>query len=139
MREFLKSFNASMDILVVKYRQLKEEAPNVLIVDEISKEGSKASKYVEAIYNSKSRVIKLQIEKGEMILQRFLKVKSLIAEYEAALSPFKAKATDVLKKLSEENIDEMLLEIEAPELFLKALETENINGPEGFFILGNIY
>lgn len=136
--EILKSFNASMDILVAKYRQLKEEAQNVLIVDEIPKEGSKASEYVEAIYNSKSRVIKLQIEKGEMILQRFLKVKSLIAEYEAALSPFKAKATDVLKKLSEENIDEMLLEIEAPELFLKALETENINGPEGFFILGEI-
>lgn len=136
--EFLKSFNANMDMLEAEYKKLKDEAQSVLIADEMPEEGSRASEYVEAIFNSRSRVIKLQIEKGEKILQRFLKVKSLIAEYEVALSPFKAEAADVLKKLSEDNINEMFLEIEAPELFLKALGTENINGPEGFRILEEI-
>lgn len=136
--EVLKSFSTNMDILVTEYRQLKNEAQSVLTADEMPKEGSKASEYVKAISNSKSRVIKLQIENGETILQRFLKVKSLIAEYEAALSPFKVKATGVLKKLSEENINEMFMEIEALGLFLKALKIDNINGPEGFRILEEI-
>ena len=134
----LQSFNAEMDTLVFEYGMLKEEAENVLNADEMPKDGSRAAEYVEAVANSKSRIIKLQLERAESVLQRFLKVKSIIAEYETALSPFKEKAAGVLKELSEESIERMLPETEAPELFLKALDTENINGPEGFKILGEI-
>lgn len=136
--ETLKSFNNDMDTLVSEYDLLKNEAQSVLDVDEMPKEGSKASAYVEAINNSKSRLIKLQLEKAEAVLERFLKVKSLIAEYEAALSPFKTKAADVLHEISKENIDDMISEIKAPAFFLEALDTENINSPEGFRVLGEI-
>lgn len=44
----------------------------------------------------------------------------------------------MLHELSEDNISEMISETEAPELFLKALDTENINGPEGFRVLMEI-
>lgn len=137
-KDELQLFNADMDTLVSEYGKLKEESESILTVDEMPKDGSKASEYVAAVANSKSRIIKLQLEKAESVLQRFLKVKSLIVEYETALSPFKEKAAEVLKNLSEDNIDEMLPETEVPELFLKALDTENINGPEGFKILGEI-
>lgn len=137
-KDELQLFNADMDTLVSEYGKLKEEAESILTADEMPKDGSKASEYVEAVANSKSRIIKLQLEKAESVLRRFLKVKSLIAEYETALSPFKEKAAEVLKNLSEDNIDKMLPETEAPELFLKALDTENIKGQEGFKILGEI-
>ncbi len=136
--EELQLFNSDMDTLLTEYGQLKEEAEDILSIDEIPKEGSRATEYVEAVINCKSRRIKIQIEKAESVLKRFLKVKSLITEYETALLPFKEKATEVLKVLSEDNIDQMLPETAAPEIFLKALETENINGPEGFKILGEI-
>lgn len=134
----LKSFNTDMDTLVSEYDLLKNEAQSVLDADEMPKEGSKASAYVEAINNSKSRLIKLQLEKAEAVLERFLKVKSLIAEYEAVLFPFKTKAADVLHEISKENINDMISEIEAPAFFLEALDTENINSPEGFRMLGEI-
>ncbi len=134
----LKAFNGDMDALVAGYGKLKSEAQAVLSTDEMPKDGSRASEYVEAVENSRSRIIKLQLEKAESVLKRFLKVRSLIAEYESALSPFKKKAEGVLKELSEENVDQILPETVAPELFLRALETENINGPEGFKILGEI-
>ena len=137
-KEDLQAFNEEMDILVSEYETLKAEAESVLNADEMPKDGSRAKEYVEAIANSKSRIIKLQLEEAESILQRFLKVKSLIAEYETALSPFKEKAVGVLKDLSEDNIEKMLPETEAPKLFLKALDIENINGPDGFKILGEI-
>lgn len=137
-KDELQSFNVEMDALISEYGKLKEEAESVLTADEMPKDGSRAAEYVEAVANSKNRIIKLQLEKAESILQRFLKVKSLIAEYETVLSPFKEKAVEVLKELSEENIEKVLLEMKAPELFLKALDTENINGPEGFKILEEI-
>lgn len=137
-KDELQLFNSEMDNLVSEYGKLKEMAKSVLAADEMPKNGSRASEYAEAVANSKSRIIKLQLEMAENILQRFLKVKSLIAEYETALSPFKVKAAEVLKELSEDNIEMMLFETEVPELFLKALDTENINGPEGFKILEEI-
>lgn len=136
--ETLKLYTADMDTLVSGYSQLRDEAQAILDTEEMPEEGSKASAYVDAVNNSKSRLIKLRLERAEVILKRFLKVKSLIDEYEAALSPFKVKATDALSELSEENIDTMISETKAPELFLAALDTENINGPEGFRVLGEI-
>lgn len=137
-KEELQSFNHDMDTLVSKFEHIKKEAESVLPPDELPKEGSRAKDYLEAVANSKSRMIKLQLEKAESVLTRFLKVKSLISEYEAVLTPFKENAAEMLKLLSEDNVEQMLSEAEAPELFLKALDTENINGPEGFKILGEI-
>ena len=68
--ETLKSFNNDMDTLVSEYDLLKNEAQSVLAVDEMPKEGSKASAYVEAINNSKSRLIKLQLEKAKRSEER---------------------------------------------------------------------
>lgn len=137
-KDELKLFNADMDGLVDGYDQLKEEAQNVLSAEEMPKDGSRAAEYVEAVVNSKSRIIKLKLEKAETILQKFLKVRSLIAEYETAISPFKEKAAEVLDEMSEENIDKLFPETKALELFLEALELENINSPEGFKLLGEI-
>lgn len=136
--ETLKAFNTDMDELVSRYNQLRNEAQSVLGAEEMPEEGSKASAYADAINSSKSRLIKLQIEKVEAVLKRFLKVKSLIAEYENVLSPFKEKASNILQEISEENINDKISEIEAPEKFLEALDIENINGPEGFRILEQI-
>lgn len=65
--ETLKTFNASINILVLEYEQLKTEAQAVLKAEEMPVAGSKASAYVEAINNSKSRMIKRQVKK----LKRF--------------------------------------------------------------------
>ena len=136
--DVLKRFTADMGTLVSGYNLLRSEAQAVLNVEEMPEEGSKASAYIDAVNNSKSRLIKLQLERAEAILKRFLKVRSHIAEYEAALSPFKEKAADVLNELSEENIDIIVSATKAPELFLEALDIDNINGPEGFRVLGEI-
>ena len=70
----LKYFNADMNTLVFEYGRLKNEAQTVLSIEEMPEEGSKASAYVDVINNSKSRLIKLQLNKAEAILKRFLKV-----------------------------------------------------------------
>lgn len=137
-KEEVLLFNNDMDALISEFDHIKREAESVLSSDELPNDGSSAKEYVDAVSNSKSRIIKIQLEKAESVLTRFLKVKSLITEYESALSPFKEKAAEVLKTISEENIEQMLSEADAPELFLKALDTENINGPDGFQILGEI-
>lgn len=134
----LKAFNTDMDTLVFQYGQVKETAQAMLDVDEMPEEGSKVAAYVDAINNSRRRLIKLQFEKAEAILKRFLKVKSFITDYEAALLPFKAKVSTVLREISMENIDDMISETKAPELFLKALDIENIHEPEGVSLLKEI-
>lgn len=136
--EEMKVFNVDMGALVYYYNQIRKEAENVLSEDEMPKGDSKAVDYVVAVSKSKSRLAKLQTKRAGSILQRFLMVKSLIAEYEEALLPFQEKATEALKELSEENIDQIIQETEGPETFLKALTTENINSPEGFQILGEV-
>lgn len=137
-KKVMNDLNIDMDALVAEYGTLKSEAQTYLDKQEMPIEGSRASAYVEAVNNSRSRIIKLQLEKAETILKRFLKVKSLIVEYEKALAPFKTKAAEVLGEISEDNIDSYISETEAPELFLKALGTEDLTGAEGLPILGEI-
>ena len=137
-KEQLQIFNSEMNSLISGYDELKEEAEKTLAEDELPKSGSRAAEYVYAIINSRSRLIKLQMKKAEDILHRFMKVKSLIEEYESVLMPFKEKAEETLKEISEDNIDTVLKETEGPDLFLQALDPQNIKGPAGFKILGEI-
>ena len=136
--EELQLFHSDIDTLLNEYDQLKGEAESVLSVDELPKEGSRAIDYVEAVNNSRIHRIKNQLKNAESVLKRFLKVRSLITEYENVLLPFKDKAAEVLRVLSEDNIDQILPETVGPEIFLKALETENINSTDGFKILEEI-
>lgn len=134
----LRSFQDTMDALVSAYGALKAEARGSLSEGEMPEEGCAASDYVAAIRSSRGRFLKLQAEKARAVLTSFLKVQSPIAEYETALSPFRARAAEVLRGLSEENIEDQAEETKAPELFLRALELEHINGSEGFCILEEI-
>ncbi len=124
-KDELRLYYSEMDSLIEKYNKLKEEAESILDPEEMPSEGCKAIEYIEAVANSKRRRIELQLEKVEGVLQKFLKVKSLITEYETAVIPFKKKAAEVLKTLSKENVEQMLSEMEAFELFLEAIEKNN--------------
>lgn len=134
----MNNLNSDMEILLSKYEKLKSKAQSLIDASEMPEEGSRASAYVEAVNNSRNRMMKLRLEKAEAILRRFLKVKSLISGYENAISPFKTKAAEVLNEISEDDIDNYTLETEASELFLKALDTDNLTGKEGFPILNEI-
>lgn len=134
----MNNFNSDMEILVSEYEKIKSKAQSLIDASEMPENGSKASDYVDAVNKSRSRMVKLQLGKAEAVLKRFLKVKSLIVEYENAISPFKTKATEVLNEISEDNIDNYISETEAPELFLNALDTEDLTGKEGFPILSEI-
>lgn len=138
-KDEIESVNSDMDKLIAKYEQLKREAENILTPDEFPETGCRAVDYVDAVAQSRSRMIRLKLEKAEAILQEFLKVKSQIIAYEAAISPFRNKASALLKELSGENIERILPETKGPEFFLKALEIENITtSPEGMNILDEI-
>lgn len=124
-----------------KYEAISKIAKSELANDEIPEEGSPISVYYDAIKNSKSAMLKWKIQEIEKTLERFISVQSLVAKYTIALEPLQKEAKALLERIDNgeiSDVDEITEEAAGPELFMKALECEDLNTDEGFDMLDTL-
>ncbi len=136
-----KEFDEIIDVLQQKYESICSIAQNELLEDEIPSEGSPVSVWYDAIKNSKSAMLKTQLEEIKVMLQRFTSVQSLVEKLSLALEPFQKDAEILIKKITDgqvENVSDITEEISGPELFLKAVEYDDFNTDEGIELLDTL-
>lgn len=124
-----------------KYEYVKTVAVSELTEDEIPKEGSAITCFYDAIKNSKSAMIKKKTKELEKVLRQFISVQSVVEKYVNALKPYQTEAKVLLNKIGSGEVvdfDEVLDEASGTELFMKALECEDINSDEGFDMLDSL-
>ena len=124
-----------------KYEMVKNVAETELCKEEMPEDGSPISVYYDAIKNSKSALINKKIKEIEITLSRFISVQSLIAKYAIALEPFQKEAKALLGRIGDgdiSDIEEITEEAAGPELFIKALDCEDLNTDDGNDMLDNL-
>lgn len=136
--EIIESFNQKIKNLHEKYTTIYSYAKSTLSEEELIPMGEAVSEYVQAIENSKSRVLKEQLNNIKNVLSRFLTVSSLIAAYSEALQPFQDEARGLLNQLNTEepeDVSELLEVVTAPEIFIKIIDTSDLDSDKGIELL----
>ena len=124
-----------------KYEMVKNVAETELCKEEMPEDGSPISVYYNAIKNSKFALINKKIKEIEITLSRFISVQSLIAKYAIALEPLQKEAKALLGRIGDgdiSDIEEITEEASGPELFMKALDCEDLNTDYGNDMLDNL-
>ena len=140
-RESVSQLDLSIANLRVKYESVVQAASSQLDDDEMPNENASAVEYLEAFKNSKSLRLKQQIEYSKECLQKFIRVRSLVAQYTEALSPFQAQALDLLQTLSSENnieIDDVEKATASHKVFLAAIECHDNESDEGIALFDQV-
>lgn len=133
--------NDAINQLRSRYESISELAASELLEDEIPEDGSPITVYYEALKNSKSAALKGKLQEIEKTLARFLSVQSLVAKYTIALEPLQKEAKALLDRIGNADvadIEEIAEEAAGPELFIKALECEDLNTDEGNDMLDSL-
>lgn len=136
-----KEFDEIIEALCQKYSSVCGIAKVELMEDELPTEGSPISAYYDAIKNSKSALLKNQINEIKEMLQRFISVQSPIANLALVLKPFQKNAGSLLDRINNEEITEVSVikeEAAGPQLFIHAIECEDLNSDEGNEILDSL-
>ena len=138
-QDIMSVFDQDIQGLQEDYARIYETARTAIPEEELPEPGSSVAKIAEAVRNSKSRIIKKQLAEARTILEKFTRVKSLLAEYAQALKPYQETALSLLRQLNEETVGDILPQTEAPHAFLSAMETENIScNPAGIQALEDV-
>jgi len=130
-----------IECLCEKYETVCVAAEHELQEDELPEEGSSISSYFEALKNSKSAQLKKQLNEVQNVLKRYISVQSLVAKLSLALEPFQKDAESLLTRIIQgeiESVEEINDEIAGPQLFMKALECEDLNTDEGNDMLDSL-
>lgn len=129
-----KAFDEVIDKLSQKYSSVCAIAKEQLSEDELPEEGSAVLEYYEAIKNSKSVSLRNHINEIKDKLGMFISVQSLTESFSYALEPFQKEAEELLTSFGNSEIKDISNisgDIEGPELFLRALNCEDIDSDEG--------
>ena len=129
-----KEFDEIIDALCERYNLVCMVAKKELLDEEMPSEGSSINDFYNAIKTSKSAIRKSQINGLKEILQRFISVQSLVANLTSALEPFQKDAKSLLERINNgevNTIDEITEEVAGPQLFMRALECDDLNTDEG--------
>ena len=130
-----------IECLCDKYETVCVAAERELQEDELPEEGSSISSYYEALKNSKSAQLKNQLNEVQNVLKRYVSVQSLVANLSLALEPFQKDAESLLNRIAQgeiESLDDINDEIAGPQLFMKALECEDLTTDEGNDMLDSL-
>lgn len=130
-----------IECLCDKYETVCVAAERELQEDEIPEVGSPIGVFYEALKNSKSAQLKNQLNEVQTILKRYISVQSLVANLSLALEPFQKDAESLLTRINQGEIDsveEINDEIAGPQLFMKALEFDDLNTDEGNDMLDSL-
>ena len=130
-----------IESLCEKYEDVCGVAERELQDGELPEEGSSISIYYEALKNSKSAQLKNQLNEVQNILKRYISVQSLVANLSLALEPFQKDAESLLNRINDgeiQSVEEIHEEVEGPQLFMKALDCEDLNTDEGNEMLDSL-
>ena len=136
-----KEFDEIIDGLCKKYETVCEFAEKELDEEELPDSNSSFYDYCEAIRNSKSAVLKSQLNDVKEQLKKYISVQSLVSKLALALEPFQKDAEALLERINSgevNSVDEISDEIAGPQLFMRALEYEDLNTDEGTDILDSL-
>ena len=137
-KEDIELLDSDFEALRISYEDAVVLAKARLLEEELPPVGSGLMEYAVAVETSSAALIKQQIEKAEMILTRFTKIRAKLSEYALVLKPYQEAAADLLKELSAETVDEATNATVAQEVLLDAIVVENIHSPEGFALLEEV-
>lgn len=136
-----QEFDEIIDRLCEKYETVCEFAEKELDDEELPDSNSSFYDYCEALKNSKSAVLKSQLNDVKKQLKRYISVQSLVSKLALALEPFQKDAEALLERINSgevNSVDEISEEIAGPQLFMQALEYEDLNTDEGTDILDSL-
>lgn len=133
--EMVAELNTYIAGLDEKYGAVYSMAASMVPEEELPPYGSPAAEVADAVRNSRSRFIAEQTKRTRSVLERFAAICSKADEYAALLAPYQSAASELLDRITEKNIEELLPQAQAPELFIQAMAFENINSREGFMLM----
>ena len=132
--EETNALDNNLETLRAKYEDFVAYASATIPDEEMPPEGSSLEEYRTAIENSSTLRIREKIEEARKTLNRFSRIRGKVVEYSLALKPYQEKATELIKSLSEEKIDEITAGTAGPEVFLSAFDTENLTGKPALLV-----
>lgn len=140
-KEEMTDLDTVVFALQEKYHYICKVTQSLVSEEERPQENSPVSSYATAVEKSQANVLKMHIANVKAVLEQLVCVKSLVSAYSEALAPFQADAAAVLQQLNTPNADsveDMLSAAEAPSAFMDALDSDNINAPEGIRLLERV-
>lgn len=140
-KEERDAFEEILDKMSKQYNQVCELAKEILESSELPEDGSSINTYYEAIKNSKSVQLQEQLENIKSVLNKFVSVKTLVDNLAGLLLPFQDAAKEILLQIDNKEFDTMESlgkRIEAPSLFVAAIECADIDSEEGEQILDTL-
>ena len=121
-----------------RYELIYAIAQSSLPAEELPAHGSSVDKLADAVENSRSKYIVQQLIRARTVLSKFMRVRSLIVEYAAALAPYQSAAADLLSQMTEDTVEELLPQTHAPEMFLEAMFAETLHSATGLQLMKQI-
>ena len=97
--------------------------------------------FYDAIKNSKKALLRSQLNEAKETLEKYISVKSLIANLSAALEPFQKDAKSLLERINGgevNSVEDISEELAGPQLFLRALECDDLTSDEGNDMLDSL-
>ena len=94
-KEDIKAFDAGMENLCGKYKEIYQYAKGEVGEDEMPSFGSNVAKYVDAVKSSNARLIKEQTANARQVITKFISIRSTLSEYENALKPYQSAAHEL--------------------------------------------
>lgn len=136
-----QEFDQALDSLSSIYESACGIAKKELPSDELPEEGSSIHNYLDAIKNSKTALLKNQLIEIKALLEKYISVKSKVAKLTDALESFQKDAEELLNRINEgkvNSVEEISEEYAGPQLFLRALECEDLSTEEGSDMLDSL-
>ncbi len=136
--EAMSDLDRCITELHTRYDAVYEMARDTIPAEELPEKGVAVGVIVDAVKISRAKYIGEQLERATSILQKFIRIKSLIDRYTTALAPYQSAAAALLNQMTEDTVEELLPQTEAPGVFLQAMETENIHSAAGIELMTKV-
>lgn len=131
----------SISELQRRYDEIYAFALSETMDDGMPQKGEPVSLLIEAVNNSRLSQYKKKIDEVERVFKQFIKVRSLVESFTAALRPYQEQAGEMLNQLASTPKTDMS-DIEegsaAPKLFMEALACDDLDSDDGVELMENI-
>ncbi len=135
-------YTEGLNVLTKKYDNVVSAAKDFLSKDELPEDNSPVDDYLEAVKNSKLNSAFNEMQDIVVLLEKFVNVHSDLDSYMKAFIPFRDEIIPILAELKEalNNKDSSIAipDINAQRLFVKVVETENLDNDEGLELLEQV-
>lgn len=136
--EAMSSLDSCVADLRTRYNAIYAAAKDSVSADELPECGVAVSVIADAVKNSRKKYLDEQLERASTVLKKFISIKSLIDGYATALAPYQSAAASLLDQMAEDTVEAFLPKMEAPGIFLEAMQEENIHSLSGIDLMTRV-